>query len=185
MSASVTVTMKTCTKCLRELPLDQFHKERRKADGLRFDCKDCVRSYNSSYHATHGPEVKANQAIYYAEHLDEFRAARLRWKAANPEKIRRDKVRWAARRRARDAGVLVGFVPSDIMARLVELYGPTCMAPDCDSTDLTIDHVVPISRGGDHVIENLQLLCKSCNPSKGNRSNTDYRPAINQPRGNV
>lgn len=35
----------------------------------------------------------------------------------------------------------------------------------CD--DLTIDHVWPLSRGGDDGIENLQFLCRSCNSSKG------------------
>ena len=31
------------------------------------------------------------------------------------------------------------------------------------------DHILPWSRGGKTRIENLQLLCKPCNSSKGNR----------------
>ena len=37
-----------------------------------------------------------------------------------------------------------------------------------DFEDLTIDHVVPRSKGGSNARENLQLLCLSCNTEKGN-----------------
>lgn len=35
---------------------------------------------------------------------------------------------------------------------------------------LTIDHKVPVSRGGWHDLNNLQLLCGHCNSVKGDRS---------------
>lgn len=34
-------------------------------------------------------------------------------------------------------------------------------------SDLTIDHIHPEFHGGSHDPENLQLLCRSCNSSKG------------------
>lgn len=40
----------------------------------------------------------------------------------------------------------------------------------CSSThDLTIDHVVPLSKGGDNEWDNLVTACKSCNCKKGNK----------------
>lgn len=36
--------------------------------------------------------------------------------------------------------------------------------------ELTMDHMVPVSRGGEHTKENIVPSCKSCNSTKGDRS---------------
>ncbi|WP_112521859.1 HNH endonuclease [Agrobacterium cavarae] len=42
--------------------------------------------------------------------------------------------------------------------------------PKCAATDnLSIDHIVPVSRGGAHAESNLQTLCLSCNARNGAR----------------
>jgi len=40
---------------------------------------------------------------------------------------------------------------------------------------LDVDHIIPRSRGGKTVYENLQLLCSKCNRSKGNKDQTNFR----------
>lgn len=52
--------------------------------------------------------------------------------------------------------------------RILERDNYTCQR--CASQEhLCIDHVLPVSRGGDSSDENLQVLCLSCNTSKGNK----------------
>lgn len=43
--------------------------------------------------------------------------------------------------------------------------GFLCRVCGSDS-DLTIDHIHPVSRGGDDSLENLRVLCRSCNSKK-------------------
>jgi 5-methylcytosine-specific restriction endonuclease McrA len=37
-----------------------------------------------------------------------------------------------------------------------------------------IDHIVPVSRGGDNYIQNIQLLCPSCNLSKHSKDSVCF-----------
>lgn len=47
-----------------------------------------------------------------------------------------------------------------------------CVHPGCNqTTNLTIDHIVPLSRGGTDELDNLQFMCKSHNSSKGDKTN--------------
>lgn len=48
--------------------------------------------------------------------------------------------------------------------------------------NLTLDHVVPESKGGENTIENLVLCCHYCNSSKGNRENV-LKPRFGRFRG--
>jgi len=44
------------------------------------------------------------------------------------------------------------------------------------TSDLQIDHIQPLARGGSNELDNLQLLCGTCNVKKG-ISQPDYRPS--------
>lgn len=53
-------------------------------------------------------------------------------------------------------------------ARIFERDGYRCA--ECSAEDsLSIDHIIPVSRGGDSSDANLKTLCMSCNTKKGNK----------------
>lgn len=53
-------------------------------------------------------------------------------------------------------------------SRILERDNYTCQS--CGATDhLCIDHIIPVSRGGNSEDDNLQVLCSGCNTKKGNK----------------
>ena len=69
-------------------------------------------------------------------------------------------VRWPARGKPKAA------IPDVLRWEVWERDNFTCQR--CDTRrDLSIDHVMPESKGGSLELDNLQTLCRSCNSSKG------------------
>ena len=54
----------------------------------------------------------------------------------------------------------------------------TCQYCGRQAGDLTIDHVVPKSKGGEHTWENLVSACKPCNHRKGGKSLGEARMTL-------
>lgn len=50
----------------------------------------------------------------------------------------------------------------------LSILGNACQ--HCGTTEqITIDHIIPITKGGTNHIDNLQPLCRSCNCKKGTK----------------
>lgn len=59
-------------------------------------------------------------------------------------------------------------IPGSVRAAVMERDEYTCVL--CSTTnDLTLDHITPWSHGGEDVVSNLRVLCRSCNSKRGNR----------------
>jgi len=62
-------------------------------------------------------------------------------------------------------GKVKGFEPI-IVKEVFAKCGSKCVK--CGRLDtLTIDHIIPSSKGGNNHIDNLQILCQKCNRKKG------------------
>jgi len=67
--------------------------------------------------------------------------------------------------------------------------GYTCQYCGRQSHELTIDHVIPRSRGGLHAWDNVVSACRACNHRKGGKSVAEARMLLNkqphEPRAGV
>jgi len=187
-------TDKRCPKCGEIKPLCEFGKHRGNPDGFAYSCTECRADYrqehradiaaynkqwnddNASYHKQwykKNPEKALAYVKRYHEQNREKRAAYMKqwrdenpnykqqWVEANPEKP----AEYDQRRRARKAHATVEKFDTQ---EVYERDGRICAY--CGSTeDLTIDHIVPLARGGAHSPNNLTVACLGCNCSKGTK----------------
>jgi 5-methylcytosine-specific restriction endonuclease McrA len=69
------------------------------------------------------------------------------------------------RRRARQKGATGAFTREE-WTELKAQYGGRCAYCGLPTSRLTVDHVVPLSRGGSNYITNIRPACKPCNSRK-------------------
>jgi 5-methylcytosine-specific restriction endonuclease McrA len=51
---------------------------------------------------------------------------------------------------------------------------PSCGQTN-QQTELTIDHIIPLAKGGSNDISNLQTLCRRCNSRKRDRTDSRFQ----------
>ena len=157
-----------------------YEKEYRlKHEGLNAKrCKDYReknlekrREIEKNYYQTHKEEKKVYRAKYYQKQRERLLEYSSKWAKDHPEYT----TEIAERRRALKL-FNGGNVRYDDFRKLCEDYGNKCLCCGKE-TKLHQDHIIPLTKGGLHRIDNIQPLCKSCNSSKYNK-HIDYRPYI-------
>jgi 5-methylcytosine-specific restriction endonuclease McrA len=65
----------------------------------------------------------------------------------------------------------------NINSHIEELYtNPDKKCRYCNNTEsLSVEHILPLSKGGTHTEDNVDLACLSCNIRKGNKTEEEYK----------
>jgi 5-methylcytosine-specific restriction endonuclease McrA len=176
---------RTCSLCEIRQPIGNFHKDKSATDGYRSKCKTC-----------RGSLVKS----WYEANIDRQRNRANTRRKADPEKERlREAERYirdrekriglatehSHRRKARKLQTTVEKGISVIS--LKKIHGTKCYYCGIEmdfgkslnrkfKRDMaTIEHIIPLARGGEHTFTNTVLACRFCNISKSAKSEEDFR----------
>lgn len=135
--------------------------------------RETRRAYNAKYVLSERQKESLRQrsAEWYQRNKIRRHESHKAWYAANPSKARL----YAQNRRAlkRQSG---GALSDGIVEQLLFAQNGACAAcfvPIARDT-LELDHIKPISKGGLHCDDNMQLLCRTCNRRKGAKDNATF-----------
>ena len=124
---------------------------------------------NAARHAAKREEINAQHRVYYEANKEQISAKIKAYRKSHPE------IGQAAssRRRARLAAAPVNDLTPSQWEAIKQHYNHRCVyCPDncwrCQRKQhkLTIDHIVPISKGGSHTVSNIAPACSTCNKKK-------------------
>jgi 5-methylcytosine-specific restriction endonuclease McrA len=196
---------KACTECQQIKPLTEFHIRKDAKDGHRNKCKNCFKAINAKWRNNNQIQKKQSAALWYVknknhavnqaqkwqknnrdkkrQHNKNWRKNNhnkiiefaKKWRLANPEKVREAE----HRRRAFKNNTQTKFVSKK---EILSLYLANCFYCSKPLAG-TVDHIVPLSRGGRHSIGNLISACVSCNSKKGTKTIMEWKLSLLKKEG--
>ena len=176
---------RTCSECDLRQPIANFHKDKNATDGFRSKCKKCRLNTVKKWYAENQPRQLERHRKAYERDIEKIRVR----DSARYEKDKPKRLELASEhsqlRRARKAKAVRERGISRLALR--KLFGDNCyycgvlmdFTPAKDrkfkKNHASIEHLVPLSKGGNHTWENVVLACHSCNTQKNAKSEEDFK----------
>ncbi len=186
------VLSKVCRRCGTERTADEFYSCRTTRDRLSSWCRPCHSvARHARYMANREQELARSRAYElanpertrekarrsYHNNKPAAMARHKKWVEENPDRTRAINRNWyknntevakakAAVGRARRLGA-AGTATARQLADRIAMFGGKCWM--CGKSADTIDHVIPIAKGGTHWPANLRPACGPCNYGKQDR----------------
>jgi 5-methylcytosine-specific restriction endonuclease McrA len=137
--------------------------------------------YNKEYNAKNRERIRAQRAEYRKANVRKIVSRNMEYWRKNPEKKREWQRRWNSKNRARISGYdsrrraleLGAKTDRDAVLKFFEwiknqdFVTCTYCGVFISGKSVEIDHIVPLSRGGEHLPDNFCVSCRTCNASKG------------------
>lgn len=130
--------------------------------------RDTVREYRRAYREKNlEDDIRRNQQNY-RNNIEERKRYTSEYKKANPDK----RAYYQAKRRARKQGQSITGKPIK-RADIIKRDNATCYIcrnGPLKNSEIHLDHVIPLARGGSHTSDNIRVACVTCNCKKQNKT---------------
>lgn len=138
-------------------------------------CIACLPEDRRAHYRRHSERLRAKQRRLYQADPAAHNAKSVQWRRDHPEATQRIVQRGNHKRNALERAVFVEEVRLEVLyardggiCRLC-LHGVSTAAVPLSAGQATIDHIVPLSRKGEHSYANTRLAHLSCNKRKGRK----------------
>lgn len=145
------------------------------------------REYQRKYKASNRDKINARRRELRKtdEYKEKHRQESILFRQRHPEKCREinkkhyqgNKTQYLLNNHKRRELLRSNYISALCWEMVKKQYDYTCLCCKKKEPDikLTIDHIIPISKGGLNIRKNIQPLCLTCNLKKRNKT-IDYRP---------
>lgn len=165
--------MKCCVKCTTVKPISNFPADKKSVGGHRNQCDACFAERMRLYRASRFEELRAYDSQRHQKLATQERAHKKLYRQTEAAKHLNRMAQ--AKRRVQKRGIEALLTAEQFEAICVAQHGRCAKCGK--KRKLTIDHVIPLSKGGTHTADNVQGLCRHCNATKFTKDG-DYRKAL-------
>ncbi len=146
---------KACSRCKQILSYKAFNKDKSSATGYQDRCRNCEKIVRKNYYLAH-KQSEISRVSNWHKSTEQGKARRKRARLNRQALIRNAESKFITRK------------------EFIRLAASPCFY--CGSSkDLTLDHIIPLSRGGRHSIGNLVSACNICNATKNAKFITEWK----------
>lgn len=170
------IECKKCGHCNEYKSLDNFSKDKSRWDGLYGFCKECQKEKDHNSYMKN-PTERYQKVLKYQIKTGLIK----KYKPYNPdyysseESKKKKRARDINRRVLKSEADKINKITSNMIDELLKKYQYKCAycGKDCRE-NYTIDHKLPLYRGGDNSFDNLAIACKHCNSSKRIKTDIEF-----------
>ena len=168
--------MKFCNRCKIDKPESEFYKKT--GATLQPSCKDCYKVINKENSIKYRESILKSKKEYYKNNKEVIIKKVTKWNKEHPEQRSKYMTFVNSVRRGRKLANGGSFTKAK-WNKLVELHDSCCFYCKEKFDKLTIDHFIPLSKGGSNFIDNIVPACSRCNNLKGSKLPEVWQPNLN------